>query len=276
MATDFRPAKYLESVLRVGFDTEIDLIKTINASIQPDLLNGNKTINVRVLDDIELKTYTGADFTYSNAAFTLETFNLTESVYVAEQILRINLNNPAEAKDVLNKIASMTVDKNKRAFNTKICAHYADVDSDNVIYNDANFVTLTTANVWKYLNEFVIKFDSADVPTGMRHIIVPPEVIGLIQNSTNYSGVQGRINANIHMCNELSSTGSGTDKIWRILAYHPAFITGGFGINHIKMGEIEKDNVGWYLNALFNYDTTVFDSYDGYGWYMSAKVDLSA
>ena len=276
MATDFRPTKYFEEVVRVGLDETMELIRTINADIQPDLMAGNKTVIMQHIDDISLSSYTGANFTYSNADFTELSFTLATSQYFAETILQSNMNNETKAKKALGTIGALAVDALRKAFNTKVCAHYADVDADNILAADGAFVTLTAANVFKQLSRFVVEFDKAGVPDPLRHIIVPPEVMGLIQTVTNYTGVIGRLNANIHMCNEMSTTGSGDDKIWRILGYHKWFIMGGFGIDSIESGYETYANHAFYINGLFNYDTDVPTALDGYGWTMSAKIDMTA
>lgn len=275
MATDFMLTKYWEEALRILINEDFDMLNTVNTFIEPDLLNGNKSIVVQYIDDVTLSTYDGSNLTYTDTAYTEDTFTLDTKKSLSKQILMSNMNDEAKAKDVLNKLAYLASLELKSAINTSICAQYANVDSSNVIVADGSAVTLDSSNVFKQINRIAMEMEKAKIPPELGTIVIPSEVQALIKNHTNYKGFDGRVLYPLKVCNQISTTGSGTDKIWRIMGYHKWFITAGIGISEVEIGKFGSENFGHYIKALFYYATKVPTPLDGYGWSFSAKVDLT-
>jgi hypothetical protein len=161
----------------------------------------------------------------------------------------------------------------KQAINTEICNQYAVATS---LYSDSDPITLTPANVWVRLNEFVVAFDKANVPIENRVIVIPPIVSGLIKNVQNLKNIAGSIDATIISCNQISSTGSGDTAIYRLLGYSKEWLLAGLGIDDVGFGDIGELNFGQYAKALIVYGVDPATNVIGtLGWSMSSMVDNS-
>ncbi len=273
MANDFRAqTSYFRGILDAGFKMEMDLLKTCRYDISADMA-GAKSMTIRGVSDVTLENYTGADLTAARATVNSDTLTLDKWKAATARIQRGDYESDAQLQQLMNDIAGKFVRQTKQLVNTEICAQYAVATA---LYSDASPAVLTPANAWVKLNEFVTAFEEANVPDEDRIIVIPPAVAGLLTDVKNLKGINGSITAQIVTCNQVSSTGSGAEKIYRILGYSKDWLLAGLGIDEVKMGDIGELNFGQYIKALILYGVDPATNVIGtHGWTMSAQVDNS-
>jgi hypothetical protein len=273
MANDFRAqTSYLRGILAAGFKQEMDLLQTCRYNISSDMA-GAKTMTIRGVTGATLAAYTGADLTAARATINTDTLTLDVLLAATIRIQRADYEGDAQLKELLSRLAKKWVIETKQAINTEICNQYAVATS---LYSDSDPITLTPANVWVRLNEFVVAFDKANVPIENRVIVIPPIVSGLIKNVQNLKNIAGSIDATIISCNQISSTGSGDTAIYRLLGYSKEWLLAGLGIDDVGFGDIGELNFGQYAKALIVYGVDPATNVIGtLGWSMSSMVDNS-
>jgi hypothetical protein len=186
MAVDnFISEVWSKKLLKV-FDKTVVMANLVNREFEGEITAAGDTVRVRTFGNVTINDYT-RDMTISYQALTdpMQTMTIDQQKYFAFKV--DDLDKAQANVDILEGYASRAAIAIRDVVDSRLVAHYADVDAGNIIGTNGAPITLTKTNIYSYITQLGELLDNANMPQEGRNLMITPKFKTMLLQSDEFT-----------------------------------------------------------------------------------------
>ncbi|WP_328981764.1 P22 coat protein - protein 5 domain protein [Streptomyces mirabilis] len=154
--------------------------QVVNHDYEGEIKKVGDTVHIKMLGDVTVRPYTGADITYDDIADAEMNLKVDQADYFGFEVDDVD---KAQAGDEMAKRTDAASWKMAEKVDSYVAGLYTQVQSANVL----STVNVTTGDIaYNSLVDLKVRLDECNVQTTGRYVIVPSWYHGLLLKSPNF------------------------------------------------------------------------------------------
>ncbi|MDX2084696.1 MAG: P22 phage major capsid protein family protein [Candidatus Melainabacteria bacterium] len=182
---NFIPEVWSKKLLKI-FDKTTVMANVVNRDFEGEITSAGDVVHVRTFGDVTINDYT-RDMTISFQTLTDPMVDLTidQQKYFAFKV--DDLDKAQADINILEGYAARGAIAIRNVVDSRLLAHYADLDTNNKIGTDGSPITLSKTNIYAYITDLAQMLDEDNVPQEDRSLVIPPKLKTLLLQSEEFT-----------------------------------------------------------------------------------------